>query len=139
MAAVITFIVQNWEILATVASLGASAFVMWLSSRYMRRSECASIQTACAAVHQKVHGDNAHQDKRLDEANAERTRIETLLKGLPTAKDVHTLQLSITELNGRLNSFEATMRGQADVLKIVQQQTTHMNAFLMEHGHGAKR
>jgi len=135
----LTLVIQKWEIVAALASTGASIFILWLSSRFMPRAGCKAIRDGCESVHKEMRMNSDKQEKRLDEASADRARIEALLRGLPTAADAHKLQLSIAELNGRLNSFEATMRGQADLLKIVQQQTTHMNAFLMEHGHGAKR
>lgn len=51
------------------------------------------------------------QDSALDDHDKRIQAIEGEMKHLPTKEDVHRLTVQLTELNGKLNSFERDLNG----------------------------
>jgi septal ring factor EnvC (AmiA/AmiB activator) len=128
------FIFEKWGMISSLAALAASIFVLWLSSRFMPRVACTKIRANCESLHKEMRVDNDKQEKRLDADAAALAQLAALVQALPTADDLHRLEIIITRLDGRINSLEVEVRGQGEVLKIVRQQGERINSFLMAHG-----
>lgn len=66
----------------------------------------------------------------LNDMRLERTEHDLATK--PDAKDLHRLEMSITELNGRINTMSAEQQGVLRILETIQTSTAEMRKMMME-------
>jgi hypothetical protein len=79
------FIVKNWGPLYALASLVGLVVIILLSKTYAKREDVTGLAARVA-------------------------RVEQQLKDLPTEKELHTLQLEISELRGELRALAPELR-----------------------------
>lgn len=79
------FIVKNWGPLYALASLVGLVVIILLSKTYAKREDVTGLAARVA-------------------------RVEQQLSDLPTEKELHTLQLEISELRGELREMKPDLR-----------------------------
>ncbi|MFQ2172401.1 MULTISPECIES: DUF2730 family protein [Aeromonas] len=79
------FIVKNWGPLYALASLVGLVVIILLSKTYAKREDVTGLAARVA-------------------------RVEQQLSDLPTEKELHTLQLEISELRGELRALAPELR-----------------------------
>lgn len=135
---VLNFLVEHWMVFASLGSFGSAVLILWLSSRYMPRAECAEIQASCAKKQQELSESNADHAKRLDAEAVGLRHLEDILQTIPKIEALHALELSIASLEGRLNTIDVQIHAQGEMLSVVRVNTERVHNFLMEHGIGVK-
>jgi Protein of unknown function (DUF2730) len=67
---------------------------------------------------------------RMDRHEARLNSMEQTLRGLPAVKDMHDLQISITALNGKLETLSAVIEGRNQMMErleaIVSRHDNHL-------------
>ncbi len=75
-------------------------------------------------------------DDKLEAHDLRLARLEQTLTGMPAKDDMHTLQLSLTEMRGDLREMRATMKGSNEIMRRLETIVTRHEDHLLD---GAKR
>ena len=127
--------------ISSLIALAVGVILLFFSSRFVRRNDCtehrAALDKEQAAHRAALDKEQAALDKeqttlkkQQDDDAAARASLAQTLGGMPTAKDMHNLQISIEKLTGRLDTMQQEIKGQRDVLNIVKEHTDRVERFL---------
>jgi hypothetical protein len=132
-------IFEHGEAVAAVVSGVACLALLWLSTHFVRRAECAEAKRETRIMHDG-------QEERIVSLDAALALLKQHLDAFPTAKDMTDIKVAIAHMDGRIDAMQKQMDGQneaikaqvgglGEILKIVRHQSERMNAYLTEHGH----
>ncbi len=131
---IFNFFSTHWAMISSLIALAVGVILLFFSSRFVRRNDCtehrAALDKEQEAHRAALDKEQTTLKKQQDDDAAARASLAQTLGGMPTAKDMHNLQISIEKLTGRLDTMQQEIKGQRDVLNIVKEHTDRVERFL---------
>lgn len=118
------------EIVVFFVALGTPviAWLLWsLRREFVKRSDCE-------VCRKEIAGRISDLEERQGRDAAHRDNLAQKLEVLPTSEDLAGLKVSMTELAGNMKAMQATISGQADLLRVVKEQGDTVHKYLLNKG-----
>ena len=118
-------IVQGIVVFAVTVGGPVFGWLLWsLRHEFVKRTDCEACRkemTEKLASIENIQGaDAAHHDS-----------LAQKLGTLPTAEDISNLRVSMAAMAGEMRAMQATMNGQAELLKVVKEQGDTVHKYLL--------
>lgn len=114
------------QVLQWAVAIIAAVFMLYMRSVFVSKKDHDSAFEKAAVEQDAVIA-------RVQTLETAQKLIDDRLKSGPTAKDVHELQIGMTQLSGKLDVANERMSGVEDLQEMIKRQVQVMDEWMRDH------
>jgi len=118
-------LVELWPLLTAIGVCVFGGAILYLGTRFVTHKAFEECRAELADEQESLADRMADCERHMRD-------VEAYIKSVPTSKAVSGLEINMERLAGRMEAFEATLKGQEALMKRVERQLNRVDDFLRQ-------